>query len=237
MPPIVKDLFLSKKFVVALLATAAAVASYFGFNVNPTSIIIFITPLLVYVGAQGWADVGKEKAKVVGETSLRMHMMSLQHDTDMKKQSMAHEAAMQKNTPWTPKNPAGFAKLRVMVIAAVVGIGTGMVFYTPAATLGGCSHPAQSVLHFGQCVLDDGVLSDVLAALAQPNFLSQIASLALKDTGDLVSCALQAVAAQPAPVPSSGSGSAAQLVRGTPDVLATRAREALAMLRASSPKI
>jgi len=72
MPPIVKDLLLQKKFVVALLTAAGSVAAYLGWNVDPNAIIVMMTPLLVYIGAQGWADSGKEKAKVEGATALEL---------------------------------------------------------------------------------------------------------------------------------------------------------------------
>lgn len=73
MPPIVKDLLLSKKFLVALFAAIGAVASHFGWNMDPAAILVIMTPLLVYIGAQGWgADAGKEKAKVEQETALKL---------------------------------------------------------------------------------------------------------------------------------------------------------------------
>jgi hypothetical protein len=62
---IIKDLFKSKKFVVSLLGVITAVAVKFG--VPETSIeelLATISPFMVYVGAQGFADLGKEKSKI-----------------------------------------------------------------------------------------------------------------------------------------------------------------------------
>jgi len=78
MPSIVKDLLLSKKFVVALLTIGGSVAAYKGWNVDPMTILPFISPALVYIGAQGWADNGKEKAKIDGATALQIHTQAMQ---------------------------------------------------------------------------------------------------------------------------------------------------------------
>lgn len=80
MPPIVKDLLLSKKFLVALFTAAGAVASYLGWNVDPTAVIMWASPFLIYIGAQGWADNGKEKAKIEQETALKLQDRSIRND-------------------------------------------------------------------------------------------------------------------------------------------------------------
>lgn len=56
------DLLSSKKF---LAAVAAAVLALIGFylGMSTEQIAIITGPLMVYVGAQGLADFGKEKAK------------------------------------------------------------------------------------------------------------------------------------------------------------------------------
>lgn len=81
---ILKDLFLSKKFVVALLAAAASVAAYKGWNVDPTAILTFVSPFFVYIGAQGWADSGKEKAKIESAATLQVQAMAMQHELTMR---------------------------------------------------------------------------------------------------------------------------------------------------------
>lgn len=60
-------LFSSKKFVAALVAALVAfIAAYFGFS--PEKVMAVISPLLAYIGAQGIADLGKERAKIEAES-------------------------------------------------------------------------------------------------------------------------------------------------------------------------
>ena len=67
---IIKDLLKSKKFVVGVLATASAVALYLGVpEASIDEIITMISPLLVYIGAQGFADIGKEEIKEAKRSS------------------------------------------------------------------------------------------------------------------------------------------------------------------------
>jgi hypothetical protein len=63
-----KTLFTSKKFLVALVGLVVATTAHFGLNLDEAAILTLLTPILAYIGAQGIADFGKEKAKVeVGE--------------------------------------------------------------------------------------------------------------------------------------------------------------------------
>lgn len=57
------SLFQSKKFGAAALA---AVLSFFGLRYDMTveQLAIVTGPLMLFIGAQGLADIGKEKAKV-----------------------------------------------------------------------------------------------------------------------------------------------------------------------------
>jgi hypothetical protein len=60
---IIRDLFDSKKFVAALIAVATAVAVKLGVpEAQVSELLAVVSPLLVYVGAQGFADIGKERA-------------------------------------------------------------------------------------------------------------------------------------------------------------------------------
>lgn len=59
-----KDLFASKKFLAALTAVIVYVGGRFGFDVDPTILDRIFGALLVYIGAQGMADVGKSAALV-----------------------------------------------------------------------------------------------------------------------------------------------------------------------------
>jgi len=61
---VIKDLFGSKKFVASLIGLATAVAMRLGVpETSITELIAIISPILTYIGAQGFADMGKEKVK------------------------------------------------------------------------------------------------------------------------------------------------------------------------------
>lgn len=264
MPNIVKNLLLSKKFVVAFLTGTGAIAMYFGWSVNPSNILIVISPFLAYIGAQGWADSGKEQALVTQGTTLRAQQMAQDHDVKM---AALRPSFLGLNSvaasPIDAKDaPPGFALLEVMLVVATVGLVAlcalaGLRFLVPAgvavaaialafrsrrgnrrvmvgivACLASCAHPGQSVLRAGQCILDNGVLGDVLGALAQADYVRAIEGLGLRDAAELVDCALQAVAI---PQPGAGPSSAAAAARTAPstDTLAQRAREVLASRRAA----
>lgn len=52
----------SKKFVAALLSVVAVCLGHFGFNVDTSTMLLVLTPVMVAIGAQGWADSGKASA-------------------------------------------------------------------------------------------------------------------------------------------------------------------------------
>jgi hypothetical protein len=58
-----KDLFTSKKFLAAGIAAGVAFAASL-FGVTSEQVMIIISPLLAFIGAQGIADIGKGKASV-----------------------------------------------------------------------------------------------------------------------------------------------------------------------------
>lgn len=120
-----------------------------------------------------------------------------------------------------------------MMMIAVFGILAGMLFGPPLSTLGGCAHPGQSTLRAGQCLLDNGVLAEVLTALGKPDYLKQIENVGLTRAGDLIDCALQAAATRPAPAAGSGSAGLSALVAIEADTIVNRAREVLASRRAA----
>ena len=62
MSTVLKDLFTSKKFLAALSAVILYLAGRFGFDLDPAALDRIFAALLVYVGAQGVADVGKGAA-------------------------------------------------------------------------------------------------------------------------------------------------------------------------------
>ena len=58
-----RDLFNSKKFVGAILTMLSAVAIRLGIpEVQLEEIIAMVSPMLAYIGAQGFADKGKSVA-------------------------------------------------------------------------------------------------------------------------------------------------------------------------------
>lgn len=66
----IRDLLDSKKFVASLVAVVTAVLVRLGVpEIQVTELLSVISPLLVYIGAQGFADIGKEKAIVEGVTT------------------------------------------------------------------------------------------------------------------------------------------------------------------------
>lgn len=78
MPSIIKELLLSKKFITALFTAAGSVTAYFGWNVDPTALLVMMTPFLIYIGAQGWgSDAGKEQAKINAAMALQLNTGSM----------------------------------------------------------------------------------------------------------------------------------------------------------------
>ena len=64
MTTVLKDLFTSKKFLAALSAVILYLTGRFGFQLDPAALDRIFAALLVYVGAQGVADVGKSAAAI-----------------------------------------------------------------------------------------------------------------------------------------------------------------------------
>lgn len=71
------DLFTSKKFLAALAAIIIYAAGRFGFAVDPATLDHIFAALLVYVGAQGVADVGKGAAQVRAAAGIRPSGLAL----------------------------------------------------------------------------------------------------------------------------------------------------------------
>lgn len=61
----IQELFSSKKFVTALLAVITLIATKFGVpEMEIEEMITIVSPFLAYIGAQGFADIGKERENV-----------------------------------------------------------------------------------------------------------------------------------------------------------------------------
>lgn len=115
------------------------------------------------------------------------------------------------------------------VITAVFSMLAGMAGYAGVSVVGGCAHPGQVTVRAGQCLLDSGVLAEVLAALAKPDYLKQVGLVALNRVGDLIDCALTAIASQPSESPEVR----ALVTPPEQDTLARRAREVLESRRSA----
>lgn len=59
---LLRELLDSKKFVAALVTMVTAVAVRFGVpEITIGEIVALVSPMLAYIGAQGFADIGKER--------------------------------------------------------------------------------------------------------------------------------------------------------------------------------
>lgn len=121
MPPIVKNLFLSKKFVVALLTAGGAVAMYLGYNVDPTKILAILSPFLLYIGAQGWADSGKEQALINQATSLQAQQMRQDHEVKMEGMKIMN-GSDKLNSAVARDSQAGVSILGCMIALTIGGL-------------------------------------------------------------------------------------------------------------------
>ncbi len=61
----------SKKFRAALVAALVAGTTNY-FDVDREAILLIIGPFLAFIGMQGIADIGKEKAKVINSNHITM---------------------------------------------------------------------------------------------------------------------------------------------------------------------
>lgn len=59
-----KELLSSKKFVTALLSLVIVILGHFGIDLDLTSMMAIISPLLAFILGQGIADAGKEAVKI-----------------------------------------------------------------------------------------------------------------------------------------------------------------------------
>lgn len=57
-------IFKSKKFLAAIAGLIVAIAAHAGFDLSQEDVLTILSPILAYIGGQGMADIGKEKAKI-----------------------------------------------------------------------------------------------------------------------------------------------------------------------------
>ena len=62
----------SKKFQTAVVAVIVYVSGRLGWDVSPTDLVLVIAPLIAFIVSQGWADSGKEAARIVTNAQLAM---------------------------------------------------------------------------------------------------------------------------------------------------------------------
>lgn len=66
----IKEAVTSKKFVTTIAATIAAAAMKIGLDLPTESVAVILSPVITYIIGQGWADTGKEAAKVTATAHL-----------------------------------------------------------------------------------------------------------------------------------------------------------------------
>ena len=72
-----KELLGSKKFKMAVVGVVVAIAAKIGLNLDTEVVMLIVSPILAFIGAQGVADIGKEKARVESsdKTGLFKHIL------------------------------------------------------------------------------------------------------------------------------------------------------------------
>src|SRR5687767_1135265 len=66
----VREFLTSKKFIVAIAGLIITGAARYNLNLDPDMVQNFVYVIVAYLLAQGWADSGKEAAKVKGTVDL-----------------------------------------------------------------------------------------------------------------------------------------------------------------------
>jgi|CXWL01.1.fsa_nt_gi uncharacterized membrane protein len=61
------EMFTSKKFIAALAGTIVAFTAKIGLELPVADVATVLTPIVAYIIGQGWADTGKEAAKISAE--------------------------------------------------------------------------------------------------------------------------------------------------------------------------
>lgn len=61
---LLKQLLSSKKFIVTVSGFIVTLLAKLKFNIDPTTMVALVTMIVGYLLSQGWADAGKEAAKI-----------------------------------------------------------------------------------------------------------------------------------------------------------------------------
>lgn len=67
---VIKEAATSKKFIVTVAGVIAAAAMKINLELSTEAVATIIAPVIAYIIGQGWADSGKEAAKVEGTVTL-----------------------------------------------------------------------------------------------------------------------------------------------------------------------
>lgn len=78
---VIKEMLTSKKFIVSVAATIAAAAMKIGLDISVEDVATVLTPIVAYLLAQGFADRGKEAAKVNGTVAIATNQVAMTHST------------------------------------------------------------------------------------------------------------------------------------------------------------
>lgn len=65
-----KEFATSKKFLMAVAGTVVAAAAKIGLELPTETVGLLMAPIITYLLSQGWADHGKEAAKIAGTVKL-----------------------------------------------------------------------------------------------------------------------------------------------------------------------
>lgn len=200
----------SKAFVLSLLTLVAAVAGYEGLNLPVATIMGLLTPLMIAIGAAGWSDAVRMKAKMALEHDVKMH--ALMHGN-------SNENGVARDAEGRIKQ-AGFARVGVMALIASV-LGFGILTSSLLATNEGCGAVKPVVTDVIQCVAAESVVvsdgysilqiaSAVWSAIESgpAGVAAAIEKLITQYGPDVVACAIDNYPeSTPTPAPGEGSGS------------------------------
>ena len=59
-----KEMFTGKKWTAAVSASIVAAALKIGLELPSDAVALIVSPIMAYIVGQGWADSGKEAAKI-----------------------------------------------------------------------------------------------------------------------------------------------------------------------------
>jgi uncharacterized membrane protein (DUF441 family) len=65
---VLKEMATSKKAIAAIAGVLVALASKVGLHLDDQAVALIVAPIVSYILGQGWADSGKEAAKVTPPT-------------------------------------------------------------------------------------------------------------------------------------------------------------------------